>query len=133
MEILDPAGQRPRPDFGDAHFDPHEISRDRTNKRTRSSQQIADRRREAFPVDAEIRHRERHAHHARAGELGRRAGMPKEAVQQFLAETKEPGRFADLVAGHGGRRLEDVFLEMVGEGHTVVTSGTRTDDSVVTS
>ena len=26
--------------------------------------------------------------------------MPKEAVQQFLAETKEPGRFADLVAGH---------------------------------
>jgi ATP-dependent Lon protease len=36
----------------------------------------------------------------RAAELGRRAGMPKEAVQQFLAETKEPGRFADLVAGH---------------------------------
>ena len=28
----------------------------------------------------------------RAAELGRRAGMPKEAVQQFLAETKEPGR-----------------------------------------
>ena len=36
----------------------------------------------------------------RAAELGRRAGMPKEAVQQFLNETKEPGRFADLVAGH---------------------------------
>jgi ATP-dependent Lon protease len=36
----------------------------------------------------------------RASELGRRAGMPKEAVQQFLAETSEPGRFADLVAGH---------------------------------
>ncbi len=36
----------------------------------------------------------------RSAELGRRAGMPKEAVQQFLAETKEPGRFADLVAGH---------------------------------
>jgi ATP-dependent Lon protease len=36
----------------------------------------------------------------RATELGRRAGMPKEAVQQFLAETNEPGRFADLVAGH---------------------------------
>ena len=36
----------------------------------------------------------------RASELGRRAGMPKEAVQQFLAETQEPGRFADLVAGH---------------------------------
>ncbi len=26
--------------------------------------------------------------------------MPKEAIQQFLAETKEPGRFADLVAGY---------------------------------
>jgi ABC-2 type transport system ATP-binding protein len=37
------------------------------------------------------------------------------------------GTVADLVAGHGGRRLEDVFLEMVGEGHTVVTSGTRTE------
>ncbi len=36
----------------------------------------------------------------RAAELGRRAGMPKEAVQQFLAENQEPGRFADLVAGH---------------------------------
>ena len=36
----------------------------------------------------------------RAAELGHRAGMPKEAVQQFLAETTEPGRFADLVAGH---------------------------------
>ncbi len=36
----------------------------------------------------------------RAAELGRRAGMPKEAVQQFLAEAQEPGRFADLVAGH---------------------------------
>jgi ATP-dependent Lon protease len=36
----------------------------------------------------------------RAAELGRRAGMPKEAVQQFLAETTEPGRFVDLVAGH---------------------------------
>jgi ABC-2 type transport system ATP-binding protein len=43
------------------------------------------------------------------------------------------GTVADLVAGHGGRRLEDIFLEMVGEGHTVVTSGTRTDDTVVTS
>ena len=36
----------------------------------------------------------------RASELGRRAGLPKEAVQQFLAETKEPGKFADLVAGY---------------------------------
>jgi len=36
----------------------------------------------------------------RASDLGRRSGMPKEAVQQFLAESTEPGRFADLVAGH---------------------------------
>jgi len=36
----------------------------------------------------------------RAAELGRRAGMPKEAVEQFLAESNEPGRFTDLVAGH---------------------------------
>ena len=43
------------------------------------------------------------------------------------------GTVADLVAGHGGRRLEDVFLEMVGEGHTVVTSGTRADEGAVTS
>jgi ABC-2 type transport system ATP-binding protein len=32
------------------------------------------------------------------------------------------GTVADLLAGHGGSRLEDVFLEMVGEGHEVVTS-----------
>ena len=32
------------------------------------------------------------------------------------------GTVADLLAGHDGRRLEDVFLDMVGEGHTVVTS-----------
>lgn len=36
----------------------------------------------------------------RAAELGRRAGLPKEAVEQFLAENSEPGLFADLVAGH---------------------------------
>ncbi len=36
----------------------------------------------------------------RASELGRRAGMAKEAVQQFLAENRDPGTFADLVAGH---------------------------------
>ncbi len=36
----------------------------------------------------------------RASELGRRAGMPKEAMQQFLADNEEPGLFADLVAGH---------------------------------
>lgn len=32
------------------------------------------------------------------------------------------GTVVELLAGHGGRRLEDVFLEMVGEGHEVVTS-----------
>ena len=32
------------------------------------------------------------------------------------------GRVADLLAGHAGARLEDVFLEMVGTGHEVVTS-----------
>jgi ABC-2 type transport system ATP-binding protein len=32
------------------------------------------------------------------------------------------GTVAELLAGHDGRGLEDVFLEMVGEGHTVVTS-----------
>jgi len=36
----------------------------------------------------------------RAAELGRRAGLPKEAVEQFLAENNEPGLFSDLVAGH---------------------------------
>jgi ATP-dependent Lon protease len=36
----------------------------------------------------------------RAAELGRRAGLPKEAVQQFLAENTEPGNFADMVSGH---------------------------------
>ena len=32
------------------------------------------------------------------------------------------GRVDDLLAGHAGARLEDVFLEMVGTGHEVVTS-----------
>jgi ABC-2 type transport system ATP-binding protein len=32
------------------------------------------------------------------------------------------GRVEDLLAGRAGARLEDVFLEMVGTGHTVVTS-----------
>jgi len=35
-----------------------------------------------------------------ASDLGQRAGLPKEAVQQFLAETTDPGRFADIVAGY---------------------------------
>jgi len=36
----------------------------------------------------------------RAAELGTKAGLPKEAVEQFLEENNEPGLFADLVAGH---------------------------------
>ena len=36
----------------------------------------------------------------RAAELGHRAGLPKEAVEQFLAENTDPGRLTDLVAGH---------------------------------
>jgi ATP-dependent Lon protease len=34
----------------------------------------------------------------RAAELGRKAGLPAQAVEQFLAEVSDPGRFADLVA-----------------------------------
>jgi len=36
----------------------------------------------------------------RAAELGRKAGLPEEAVEQLLAEVDEPGRLADLVAGY---------------------------------
>lgn len=36
----------------------------------------------------------------RAGELGHRAGLPNEAVEQFLAENADPGGLSDLVAGH---------------------------------
>jgi len=36
----------------------------------------------------------------RAAELGHRAGLPKEAVEQFLAENADPGGLTDLVAGH---------------------------------
>jgi ATP-dependent Lon protease len=36
----------------------------------------------------------------RAAELGRKLGLPEEAVQQILAEVNEPGRLADLVAGY---------------------------------
>lgn len=36
----------------------------------------------------------------RAAELGHRAGLPKEAVEQFLAENADAGRLTDLVAGH---------------------------------
>jgi ATP-dependent Lon protease len=36
----------------------------------------------------------------RAAELGTRMGLPDEAVEQFLAQVEQPGRFADLVAGY---------------------------------
>ncbi|HEX9287118.1 MAG TPA: LON peptidase substrate-binding domain-containing protein, partial [Thermoanaerobaculia bacterium] len=36
----------------------------------------------------------------RAAELGRKMGLPEEAVNQILAEVDEPGRLADLVAGY---------------------------------
>jgi len=36
----------------------------------------------------------------RAGELGKKLGLPDEAVEQILAEVNEPGRLADLVAGY---------------------------------
>jgi ATP-dependent Lon protease len=35
-----------------------------------------------------------------AGELGQRAGLPKEAVHRFLSEVDDPGRFADIVAAY---------------------------------
>ena len=35
-----------------------------------------------------------------AAELGQRAGLPKEAVQRFLSEVDDPGRFADIVAAY---------------------------------
>jgi ATP-dependent Lon protease len=37
---------------------------------------------------------------ARAAELGKRLGLPDEAVEQILSEVDEPGRLADLVAGY---------------------------------
>jgi ATP-dependent Lon protease len=36
----------------------------------------------------------------RAAELGQKSGLPDEVVQQVLSGVKEPGRFADLVAGY---------------------------------
>jgi ATP-dependent Lon protease len=36
----------------------------------------------------------------RAAELGKKLGLPDEAVDQILAEVDEPGRLADLVAGY---------------------------------
>ena len=36
----------------------------------------------------------------RAAELGQKAGIPREAVQQVLGSVEEPGRFTDLMAAH---------------------------------
>jgi ATP-dependent Lon protease len=36
----------------------------------------------------------------RAAELGQKSGLPEEVVKQVLEEVKDPGRLADLVAGH---------------------------------
>jgi len=36
----------------------------------------------------------------RAAELGKKLGLPEEAVDQILAEVDEPGRLSDLVAGY---------------------------------
>jgi ATP-dependent Lon protease len=36
----------------------------------------------------------------RASELARKAGLPEEAIEQLLAQVSDPGRFADVVAGH---------------------------------
>jgi ATP-dependent Lon protease len=36
----------------------------------------------------------------RAGELGKKLGLPEEAVEQILSEVDQPGKLADLVAGY---------------------------------
>jgi ATP-dependent Lon protease len=36
----------------------------------------------------------------RAAELGKRAGLPEEVIEQVLANVQDPGRLADLVAGY---------------------------------
>jgi ATP-dependent Lon protease len=36
----------------------------------------------------------------RSGELGKKLGLPDEAVEQILSEVDEPGKLADLVAGY---------------------------------
>ncbi|MGH9368133.1 MAG: endopeptidase La [Thermoanaerobaculia bacterium] len=58
--------------------------------------------REMLPLDAHdtaflALHREARE---RAAELGRKLGLPDEAVEQILGEVNEPGRLADLVAGY---------------------------------
>jgi ATP-dependent Lon protease len=44
---------------------------------------------------------------ARAAELGHKSGLPKEAVQQFLAGIDDPGRLADLAAGYLDLKIPD--------------------------
>jgi ATP-dependent Lon protease len=58
--------------------------------------------REMLPLDAKdpaflALHREARE---RAAELGKKLGLPDEAVEQILGEVDEPGRLADLVAGY---------------------------------
>ncbi len=43
----------------------------------------------------------------RAAELGHKSGLPKEAVQQFLAGIEDPGRLADLAAGYLDLKIPD--------------------------
>jgi ATP-dependent Lon protease len=43
----------------------------------------------------------------RAAELGKRRGVPDEAIEQMLAQIEEPGRLADLVAGYLDIPTED--------------------------
>ncbi|HEY7574248.1 MAG TPA: endopeptidase La, partial [Thermoanaerobaculia bacterium] len=57
---------------------------------------------EMLPLDAKdpaflALHREARE---RAAELGKKLGLPDEAVEQILGEVDEPGRLADLVAGY---------------------------------
>jgi len=57
---------------------------------------------EMLPLDAKdaafiALHREARE---RAAELGRKMGLPNEAIDQILAEVDEPGRLADVVAGY---------------------------------
>ena len=58
--------------------------------------------REMLPLDSKdpaflALHREARE---RSGELGKKLGLPDEAVEQILGEVDEPGRLADLVAGY---------------------------------
>jgi ATP-dependent Lon protease len=43
----------------------------------------------------------------RAGELGEKAGLPREAIQRVLSSLEEPARFADLVASYLETSISD--------------------------